>query len=197
MLDLGCGDGTLTARISELVPKGKVVGLDASTGMIDAALPKTRENLEFIQKDINDLDFVDRFDVVLSNATLHWIKDHKRLLANVRRALRAGGKIRFNFAGDGNCSTLFAVIREAMASAEFAPHFAGFEWPWYMPTVDGYRALAEQSGWQTVEVWGENADRHFPDEATMIRWVDQPSRPRSGWGACSAAAKSRRKVFNL
>ena len=44
-----------------------------------------------------------------------------------------------------------------------------------MPTVDGYRALAEQSGWQTVEVWGENADRRFPDEATMIRWVDQPS----------------------
>jgi trans-aconitate 2-methyltransferase len=67
------------------------------------------------------------------------------------------------------------TVPEAMASAEFAAHFAGFEWPWYMPTVDAYRALAEQSGWQTVEVWGENADRYFPDEATMIRWVDQPS----------------------
>ena len=75
----------LSAQIAEHVPKGKVVGLDASKGMIDAALPKSRENLEFIQQDINDLDFVDRFDVVLSNATLHWVKDHKRLLVNVRR----------------------------------------------------------------------------------------------------------------
>lgn len=58
-----------------------------------------------------------------------------------------------------------------MASGECAGHFTGFEWP----TVDGYRALAEQSGWQRLEVRGENLDRKFPDEATMIRWVDQPS----------------------
>lgn len=175
VLDLGCGDGALTAEIAELLPEGEVVGIDASQGMIDAALSKAQENLQFRLMDINDLNFVDRFDVIYSNATLHWVKDHKRLLENVRRTLCTGGRLRFNFAGDGNCSYFFKVIREVMALEEFATHFAKFEWPWYMPPVDEYLALVETSGLHDVRVWEENADRYFPDEATMIRWVDQPS----------------------
>ena len=175
VLDLGSGDGALTARIAELVPRGEVVGIDASQGMIDAALPKARPNLQFLRMDINDLDFAERFDVIVSNATLHWVKDHRRLLTNVRRALRPGGRLRFNFAGDGNCSYFFAVVREAMSLERFAPHFAAFEWPWYMPPVDEYQELVAGSGLRDARVWDENADRHFPDEETMIRWIDQPS----------------------
>ena len=175
ILDLGCGDGILTAQLAELLPEGGVLGMDASQGMIDVALPKERDNLRFRRLDINALDFIDRFDIVFSNATLHWIMDHRRLLRNVHRALRAGGRLRFNFAGDGNCSNFFAVVRETMAQEEFRPSYAGFEWPWYMPPVAEYQALAESSGFHNVRVRGENADRFFPDEETMIRWIDQPS----------------------
>lgn len=175
VLDLGCGDGALTVQIAELLPAGEVVGVDASQGMIETALAKARANVRFLLLDINQLDPIDEFDVVVSNATLHWIKDHQRLLENVQRTLRAGGRLRFNFAGDGNCSHFFKVVREAMALDEFAACFAGFEWPWFMPGVDEYLALVKTSGLREVQVWGENADRYFPDEATMIRWVDQPS----------------------
>jgi trans-aconitate methyltransferase len=175
VLDLGCGDGTLTAQIAELLPEGEVVGVDASQGMIDVAATKEQPNLRFLRLDINHLDYENKFDVVFSNATLHWIKDHQRLLKNVHRALRADGHIRFNFAGDGNCSHFFTVIRDAMALDEFRSFFAEFDWPWYMPSVDEYDALAKSSGLHDVRVWGENADRFFPDAETMIRWVDQPS----------------------
>ena len=104
ILDLGCGDGALSARIADLVPNGEVTGIDASRGMIEAAPSKVRANLRFLLMDINDLNHVEQFDVVFSNATLHWIKDHQRLLRNVGRALRKGGRLRFNFAGEGNCS---------------------------------------------------------------------------------------------
>ncbi len=125
--------------------------------------------------DIDDVDFEDEFDVVFSNATLHWVLDHERLLGNVSRALRIGGRARFQFAGDGNCMNLFAVVREAIVSAEFSVHFARFEWPWYMPSVDEYSRLVASSGLRDVRVWGENADRYFPDAEAMIRWIDQPS----------------------
>lgn len=175
VLDLGCGDGSITAHIADLLPEGEVLGIDASEGMIGTALPKKRHNLNFRRLDINDLDFVEQFDVIFSNATLHWIKDHKRLLRNVRRSLCSGGLLRFNFAGEGNCSNFFSVIKEAVARQEFWSFFTGFEWPWYMPPLNEYQILAEHSGLHDVHVWGENADRHFPAEEAMIRWIDQPS----------------------
>ena len=113
--------------------------------------------------------------MVFSNATLHWIKDHKRLLRNAGRALREGGRLRFNFAGQGNCAHFFSVIREAMSLDEFAAHFAGFDWPWYMPSVEEYSALMDGSGLDSRRVWGENADRYFQDAPEMIKWIDQPS----------------------
>ncbi len=175
ILDLGCGDGTLTARLAELVPDGEVVGIDASRGMIDVARKKEKGNLRFLLLDIDALDFAGKFDVVFSNATLHWVLDHRRLHDNVKRALRAGGVARFNFAGDGNCSHFFAVIREAMAQADFSGWFQGFHWPWYMPGVAEYETLAAAGGFDNVRVWGENADRYFPDAEAMIQWIDQPS----------------------
>ncbi len=175
VLDLGCGDGALTAQIADLVPRGEVVGIDASRGMIEAAQPKSRGNMRFVLMDINELDFSGQFDVVFSNATLHWVKDHRRLLHNVGRALAEGGRLRFNFAGDGNCSNFFSVVLEAIAAEEFAGHFAGFDWPWYMPSVEEYAALVDASGLADGSVRGENADRHFADAEAMIRWIDQPS----------------------
>ena len=175
VLDLGCGDGALTSQIAELVPDGDVLGIDASQGMIDAALPKERNNLHFRKMDINNLDFENKFNIVFSNATLHWVTNHQRLLQNIYRALRVGGRIRFQFAGDGNCANFFAVVREAIALEKFQIYFAGFEWPWYMPSVDEYKRLAGSSGFHDVRVWGENADRFFPDAEAMIRWVEQPS----------------------
>jgi trans-aconitate methyltransferase len=175
ILDLGCGDGALSAHLAELVPDGEVAGIDASRGMIEAARSKVRKNLRFLLMDINELNFVEQFDIVFSNATLHWIKDHRRLLGNTGRALREAGRLRFNFAGEGNCAHFFSVVREAMAAGEFAVHFAGFDWPWYMPSVEEYTALMDASGMDRARVWGENADRYFPDRQAMIRWIDQPS----------------------
>ena len=175
ILDLGCGDGTLTAQLADLLPEGEVVGIDASQGMIDVAVQRGQPNLRFRRLDIDNLDYENQFDVVFSNATLHWIKDHQQLLRNVHRSLRSGGHLRFNFAGDGNCSSLFKVVREAIEQQDFISYFSSFEWPWYMPTIEEYTLLAESTGLNDVQVWGENKDRFFPDEETMIRWIDQPS----------------------
>ena len=175
VLDLGCGDGTLSARIADLVADGEVIGIDASYGMIEAAGPKERKNLRFLRMDINELHFSEPFDVVFSNAALHWVKDHRRLLRNVQRTLRSGGRLRFNFAGEGNCSHLYSVIREAMSAVEFAALFDDFDWPWYMPSVEEYSALMAAGEMNDVRTWGEIADRYFPDVEAMTQWIDQPS----------------------
>jgi trans-aconitate 2-methyltransferase len=175
ILDLGCGDGVLTAQLAELVPDGWILGLDASQGMIDAALKLQKNNLSFNLMDIDALDFSEEFDVVFSNATLHWIKDHSRLLNRVYTSLRNNGIVRFNFAADGNCIHFNKVVREAMKMPLYSPCFTEFEWPWYMPPVKEYEGLVKQCPFREIKVWGEVADRYFPDISSLTKWVDQPS----------------------
>ena len=119
ILDLGCGDGRITEQLALLVPDGKVVGIDASIGMIETAMQRARDNLTFIQLDINSLDYQNTFDVIFSNAALHWIKDHKKLLANSYSTLRDNGILLWDFAGNGNCSNYFAVVREKIESEKY------------------------------------------------------------------------------
>jgi trans-aconitate 2-methyltransferase len=175
VLDLGCGDGTLTCRLANRVQNGTVLGIDASRGMIETALPKAQANLQFVQMDIRDLAFVDRFDLIFSNAALHWVEGHDRLLDRIQMALRPGGRLRFNFAGHGNCSSYVEVVRDAMRLPEYSALFTTFRWPYYMPSVEAYRAVMLDSGLDGVRVWGEPADRHFPTEAAVVGWLDQPS----------------------
>jgi trans-aconitate 2-methyltransferase len=175
ILDLGCGDGTLTAQLAALVPQGSVIGIDASLGMIEAAMSHQSENLSFEVRDINSLNFENKFDIIFSNATLHWIKDHEALLRNVFRALKKGGVLKFNFAGGGNCANFFSVVQEAIQLPQFARHFSGFEWPWYMPNIDEYELIMHEIPFTESRAWSENADRYFKDKETMIKWIDQPS----------------------
>lgn len=175
ILDLGCGDGRLTAMLAAIVPQGKVTGIDASPGMLAAAQQIECSNLTFRLQDIEQISFRQEFDVIVSNAALHWVSDHHALLANVYQALKPGGIVRFNFAGNGNCRTLISMLQEVIALPQYRRYFADFTWPWYMPSVKNYRQLAIASPFCDLRVWEENADRYFPDTDTMIGWIDQPS----------------------
>lgn len=175
ILDLGCGDGAVTSRLAELVPHGSVLGIDASESMIKTALHHKKDNLSFVLKDINSFDFENEFDLVFSNATLHWIKDHDLLLNRVYRCLKKNGIARFNFAADGNCSHFFKVVGEAMHLPEYNKYFVDFEWPWFTPKIEEYEAIVRNCPFREVKVWGENADRYFPNAGAMTGWIDQPS----------------------
>ncbi len=176
ILDLGCGDGALTAQLAELVPHGFVLGIDASESMIATATKDhAGANLRFEGQDINAMDFESDFDLVFSNATLHWIKDQKRLLRKVFESLKDRGMVRFQFAGDGNCSNLIRTIREVISEVQYAGIFREFDWPWYMPTCQEYQVLLEEVHFAEKEVCCTNADRYFENSEAMIRWIDQPS----------------------
>lgn len=176
ILDLGCGDGALTAELAKFVPDGFVLGIDASENMIETARKDhAGANLRFDLLDIGAVDFESEFDLVFSNATLHWVKDHRMLLKNVFKALKNRGAARFQFAGDGNCSNLIRILREVMSAREYESCFIEFDWPWYMPAVNEYQALLDEVAFIEKRVWSENADTYFVSTESMIRWIDQPS----------------------
>ena len=175
ILDLGCGDGVLTEQLSELVPEGKAIGIDASIGMIQSAQKLESANLSFICLNINDIKFVNCFDVIFSNAALHWVENHQKILENSMIALKPNGVILWNFAADGNCSNFFDAIKTVMNMPLYKNFFTEFTWPWYMPTKEEYTNLVDNAGFKHFNVLDENADRYFQNNEEMIKWIDQPS----------------------
>src|SRR5690242_304941 len=74
LLDVGCGDGKVTAAIAARLPRGRVVGVDKSQEMISfARMHFPAPNLAFMQMDASALSFNAEFGVIFSNAVLHWI----------------------------------------------------------------------------------------------------------------------------
>ena len=175
ILDLGCGDGVLTEQLSLSVPNGKVLGIDASMGMIETAKGIIKNNVEFQQVDINEINYKNEFNIIFSNAALHWIKDHKRLLDNAYQALKFQGIILWDFGGAGNCANFIDVIQEKITTIKFTEYFRTFEWPWFMPSKAQYKGLIDSVGFSKVEIIEENKDRYFSNADEMIRWIDQPS----------------------
>lgn len=174
ILDLGCGNGLLTARLAERVPNGKVVGVDSSSSMLEQAENHRAENMEFRLLDMEDIVLEDKFDVVFSNAALHWVKGHSRLLNIIYKCLDHGGFMRVQFAGEGNCQNLYDVLMKVISSPEFENELSSLEWPWYMPGTSEYEELLSSAGFEQTRVWMENADRNFPDEGSFVGWIEQP-----------------------
>lgn len=174
ILDLGCGDGRLTEQLSLLVPKGHALGIDASVGMIETARKICRENLTFLHMDMNDLDFSDEFDLIFSNAALHWVKDHRRLLQNSYAALKAGGMLLWDFGSEGNCANFLSVIQNKIREASYADFFRDFEMPWFMPAKKDYETLFSSMRYADFIITEVNRDRYFPSAEDIIKWIDQP-----------------------
>jgi trans-aconitate methyltransferase len=143
--------------------------------MIDTALSLTGANLSFELMDATRLEYENEFDLVFSNAALHWVTNHNAMLEGVYRSLKPGGRVRFNFAGQGNCENFFRVVREAIVLAEYRHYFTDLEWPWFMPDPAEYRQLVRKFPFSEVHVWGGDEDTYFPDAQSVTAWVDQPS----------------------
>jgi len=150
ILDIGCGDGKITAEVARYVPNGFVVGLDSSAEMIEFARQSfpadTLPRLRFEQGDAQQLEFVEQFDWVISFACLHWILDHRPVLAGIHRALRPGGRLLLQFGGQGNAAEMVQVMSEVVARPKWAGYFVGFAFPWRFYGPEDYRPLLQEAG---------------------------------------------------
>jgi SAM-dependent methyltransferase len=138
ILDLGCGDGVLTAKLAAI--GCRVVGIDGSRAQIEAA---RRLGLDARVMDGEKLSFDGEFDTVFSNAALHWMRNPEAVISGVWRALRPKGRFVAEFGGHG----CVAKIKKALVGALNRRGLDGeAAIPWYFPTVEEYSTLLNKAG---------------------------------------------------
>jgi trans-aconitate 2-methyltransferase len=156
LLDIGCGNGATTARLADLLPEGRVVGIDASSEMIRLArdsYPEERHpNLSFVEMDAADIRLAGTFDVVFSNATLHWVADQVAVLRGVRSCLRRGGRILFQMGGRGNAAGILRTVESLAARSPWRGYFEGFVSPYHFHGPEEYQGWLSAYGFEAVRV---------------------------------------------
>jgi trans-aconitate methyltransferase len=144
ILDVGCGDGVLTKKISDL--GCSVVGLDSSADFVASA---RKLGLEVVDKSAYDMDFGPTFDAVFSNAALHWMKDADLVIGNVARALRPKGRFVAEMGGYGCVKTLQSALIEELNRRGYDGQAAN---PWYFPTVEDYGGRLAAAGFEVRSI---------------------------------------------
>lgn len=143
ILDLGCGDGVLTAQLA--ASGAAVIGIDASPELVVAA---NERGIDARVMDGHALDFDGEFDAVFSNAALHWMREPQRVLAGVRRALKPGGRFVGEFGGHGNVAAIVTALRAALCANDAGePAFA-----WFFPSADEYARQLQAHGFEVESI---------------------------------------------
>ena len=150
VLDIGCGDGKVTAQIAARVPNGSVIGVDPSHEMIAFAAQHfdstTHPNLRFEVADARRLPFREAFDLIVSFNALHWIPDQEHALQSIRSAMKPDALAQLRLVPKGGRESIEDVLEETRLSARWARYFADFRDPYLHLTPDQYAALAEENG---------------------------------------------------
>lgn len=150
ILDVGCGDGRITAEIAVRAPRGSVIGVDRSHDMISFASKHfgsaPQSNLRFEVADALNLPFRNEFDLVVSFNALHWLPKQGEALRSIRSAIKPGGLAQLRLVPKGERKSLEDVLEETRTSSRWADYFREFHDPYLHLTPEQYAQLAEQNG---------------------------------------------------
>jgi SAM-dependent methyltransferase len=145
ILDLGCGDGQLTARIAA---SGAIVtGVDTSAEMVEAACAR---GVDAQKASAESLPYADAsFDAVFSNAALHWVRDQDAMMAEVHRVLKRGGRFVAEMGGHGNVAAIRVALMAVLARHGYGDREDGVN---YYPTPDAYTRRLVRHGFKVEQI---------------------------------------------
>ena len=195
VLDVGCGDGKVSAEIAQAVPRGSVVGVDASPQMIEFARKTFSRgkipNLEFHVMDAREIGGCDApsqssgrlksgdggvaatrlFDIVFSNAALHWVDDHRAFLRGAASVLRPGGRLIVSCGGKGNAHDVFVALRPEMRLKRWREFFRKLEKPYFFHSPDSYEKWLPRFGFKSRGVRLSSKDAVYDGRDGFAAWL--------------------------
>jgi len=157
ILDVGCGDGKVTAEIARALPNGLVVGADASPQMIAFA------KRTFPAKKFPNLIF--------SNAALHWVDDHQAILRGAAVVLKAGGRLVVSCGGKGNAHDVFLALRPEMRLKRWREFFRQMPLPYFFYAPADYEKWLPKFGFKIQKIKLAPKDATYEGAEGLATWL--------------------------
>jgi len=174
ILDVGCGDGKVTAELLRAVPHGSVVGIDSSPEMIRYAAGKFSgppfANLQFKVMDARQIHFRQRFDLVVSNAALHWVDDHPAFLRGAATGLHNGGRLVVSCGGQGNASEVFLALCGVLRLKQWRDYFRKLEAPYFFHRPEDYERWLPRHGLCAISIKLSPKNANHENRSAFASW---------------------------
>ena len=170
VLDVGCGDGKITAEMARRVPRGSATGIDASATMIAYAQAQF-PGLAFHVMDARQIQFSHPFDLIFSNAALHWVDDQEAFVQGAARVLRPGGRLVVSCGGRGNGQAMVVALHGVMRRKRWRDWFRGMPLPYFFYRPEDYRGWLGRAGFQAVRVELTAREAAYAGRAGLEAWL--------------------------
>lgn len=174
-IDAGCGTGTLTRRLAEALPRGRVIALDVSPAMLAVArreLADLAPRVDVREADLSRLTIDGEADLIFSAATFHWVLDQDALYRNLYRALKPGGRLHAQCGGTGNLQRLLTRA-SVLIESRWAGAVSGWRYPVYFAGVDETLARLEAAGFADGQVTLVEAATPFDGADAFREFVEK------------------------
>lgn len=160
VLDAGCGSGRVSALIAERLSAGRLVAVDSSPAMVaharEALAGTACPSVQVLEADIARLDLTASVDAVFSNATFHWVLDHRRLFASLAGCLRPGGRLEAACGGEGNISEFIRAVDSLIGDERFNPYLRDATRPWNFASIADTTEWLKRAGFAVERIWAED-----------------------------------------
>ena len=168
IVDLGCGTGELTRHLAQALPNSDVTGLDSSATMLEKAAAYADTRLHFEQGDQSQL--TGEWDLVFSNAALHWSENHEELIPSLYEKLLPGGQLAVQIPSNHN-HVSHQIYRETAAEEPFRSVLNGFQRYAPVLSIDEYARLFFECGAENIVVFEKVYPHILEDADAVVEWI--------------------------
>ena len=168
VVDLGCGTGNVTKILRARWPRADITGVDGSPQML-AEARKAEANIGWEQIDIAAWNPAAQFDLVFSNAALHWLDDHPALFARLSGKVAAGGALAVQLPRNFGAPS-HAVMHELASSPPWRDALATLLRPQPVLSPEAYYGLLAPNA-RSLDIWETEYLQILEGENPVAEWT--------------------------
>lgn len=170
VVDLGCGTAELTRRLHEALGARETLGIDASPAMLERARAQAGAGLRVEEGDIAEFRADGAFDLVFSNAALHWVPGHEELFRRLADALTPEGQLAVQV--PANFDHASHTVAAAVAAEEpFRAALGGVPHRNAVLAPEAYAGLLHRLGFRAQHVRLQVYAHVLAEPAGVVEWV--------------------------
>ena len=180
LLDAGCGSGRVTKILAEIITEGNIYAIDNDPNMIKKAKENLKDfkNVKVMQADLLDIQSLNipiKFDVIFSNAVLHWVLDHHKVFKSFYNLLLPNGQLLVHCGGHGNLEKTLSVFDSVKDLPEFSKYFSKWKFDRNYADSKEDENILKEIGYKDVKVYLTEAPARFNskrDYSVYLKTVD-------------------------